>query len=146
MLRKAVVVTAKSPLTDSEFRAPGGTRNRSGLVFPRRAVWVVILKYKTVGEPMFLPSIAKRVQGPVDTLCESSHFGFLFFDSLAPFPLSSFHLRWFLGNQLLDTLILYHRESIAAVGDCSLPLVPPHILGLAGWNVFLGFSRSGGVG
>lgn len=71
---------------------------------------------------MFLPSIAKRVQGPVDTLCESSHFGFLFFDSLSPFPLSSFHLRWFLGNLLLDTLILYHRESIAAVGDCSLPL------------------------
>lgn len=30
--RKAAVVTAKPPLTDSEFPAPGGTRNRSGLV------------------------------------------------------------------------------------------------------------------
>lgn len=30
--RKVAVVTAKPPLTDSEFPAPGGTRNRSGLV------------------------------------------------------------------------------------------------------------------
>lgn len=68
MLRKAAVETAKSPLTDSEFPAPGGTRNRSGLVVFPRVGWIVILKHKTVGEPMFLPSIPKLVQGSVDVL------------------------------------------------------------------------------
>lgn len=72
-------------------------------------------------------------------LCESSLFGFLFFDSLSPYPVSSFHLRWFLGNLLLDPLILYHLENFA-VGGSSLPPVPPHILGLAGWKVCLGFA------
>lgn len=36
--RKDAVVTAKLPLTDSEFPAPGGTRNRSGLVVLARRV------------------------------------------------------------------------------------------------------------
>lgn len=73
------------------------------------------------------------------SLCESSLFGLLSFHSLSPFPLSSFHLRRFLGNLLLDILILYHRESFAA-GGCSLPPVPPHILELAGWKVCWGFA------
>lgn len=69
MLRKAAVETAKPPFSDSEFPAPGGTRNRSGLVvFPPPVGWIVILKHKTVGEPMFLPSIPKLVQGSVDVL------------------------------------------------------------------------------
>lgn len=71
---------------------------------------------------MCLPSITTLVL--YKPLCEASLFGFLIFRSLSPFPLSPFHLRWFLGNLLLDTLILYHLGSFAA-GGCSLPPVPP---------------------